>query len=236
MLRKCVIRKTFDYLNTLGIVKFMKPAVAVPVAILVRVSTAKQETARQVSDLRALADSKGWQVVAVCKEEGVSGRADESIRHGLHAVEELARAGKIKKVLVHEVSRLARRNSIVHRFVETLEELGVSLYWHSQAVETLLPSGKRNPAASVMLALLAEMARSETEMLRERINSGLAEARRQGVKLGRPQGSGLSSDDLLMKHRDIVKAIKAGQSVRNAAKITGKGPSTVQRVKAALDA
>jgi DNA invertase Pin-like site-specific DNA recombinase len=152
----------------------MKPAATpVPVAILVRVSTAKQETARQVSELRALADSKGWQVVAVC-EEAISGRADESDRHGLHAVEELARAGKVKKVLVHEVSRLARRNSIVHRFVETLEELNVSLYWHSQAVETLLPSGKRNPAASVMLALLAEMARSETETLRERINSGLA--------------------------------------------------------------
>ena len=177
---------------------------------------------------------QGWQVVAVCEEEGVSGRADACDRHGLHAVEELARSGKVKKVLVHEVSRLARRNSIVHRFVETLEELNVSLYWHSQAVETLLQSGKRNPAASVMLALLAEMARSETETLRERTNSGLAEARRKGVKLGRPSGTSLSGDDLLTKHRDVVKALKAGQSVRNPAKITGKGPSTVQRVKAVM--
>jgi transposase len=32
-----------------------------------------------------------------------------------------------------------------------------------------------------------------------------------------------------------VKALKSGQSVRNAAKITGKGPSTIQRVKAALN-
>lgn len=213
----------------------MKPAASpVPVAILVRVSTAKQETARQVSELRALAESKGWQVAAVCEEAGVSGRADESERHGLCAVEELAREGKVKKVLVHEVSRLARRNSIVHKFVETLEEQGVSLYWHSQAVETLLPSGKRNPAASVMLALLAEMARHETEALRDRINSGLAEARRKGVKLGRPSGSGLDTAALVGKHRDIVKALQAGQSVRNAAKITGKGISTVQRVKAAL--
>jgi DNA invertase Pin-like site-specific DNA recombinase len=83
----------------------------------------------------------------------VSGRADESDRHGLQAALELAQAGKVKKVLVHEVSRLARRNSIVHRFVESLEEVGVSLYWHQQGVETLLASGKRNPAASVMLAL-----------------------------------------------------------------------------------
>jgi len=211
-------------------------ATQVPVAILVRVSTAKQETARQVSELKAHAASKGWEVVAVCEELGVSGRADESDRHGLQAALELAQAGKVKKVLVHEVSRLARRNSIVHRFVESLEEVGVSLYWHQQGVETLLASGKRNPAASVMLALLAEMARNETETLRERINSGLAEARRQGRKLGRPEGTGLDASDLLEKHKDVVRQLKAGQSVRNTAKITGKGASTVQRVKAALAA
>lgn len=189
-----------------------------------------------MSELKAHAASKGWEVVAVCEELGVSGRADESDRHGLQAALELAQAGKVKKVLVHEVSRLARRNSIVHRFVESLEEVGVSLYWHQQGVETLLASGKRNPAASVMLALLAEMARNETETLRERINSGLAEARRQGRKLGRPEGTGLDASDLLEKHKDVVRQLKSGQSVRNTAKITGKGASTVQRVKAALAA
>lgn len=69
-----------------------------------------------------------------------------------------------------------------------LESYGVSLYWHAQAIETLLPSGKRNPAAGIMLAVLAEMARAETETLRERINSGLAEARRKGVTPGPAQG------------------------------------------------
>jgi DNA invertase Pin-like site-specific DNA recombinase len=212
-----------------------KPA-SIPVAILVRVSTAKQETARQVNELRAVAESKGWEVVKVCEELAVSGRADESERHGLHEVEALAHAGKIKKVLVHEVSRVARRNSILHRFVETLEGLGVSLYWHSQAIETLLPSGKRNPAAGVMLALLAEMACGEAETLRERIKSGLAEARRKGQTLGRPTGSGLDSASLLEKHKDVVRLLKDGQSVRHAAKIAGKGVSTIQRVKAALAA
>jgi hypothetical protein len=44
-----------------------------------------------------------------------------------------------------------------------MRKCGVSLYWHAQSVETLLPSGKRNPAAGIMLALLAEMARGESE-------------------------------------------------------------------------
>lgn len=211
------------------------PAAKLPIAILVRVSTLKQETDRQVSELKAYADSKGYEVVEVCQEQ-VSGMADESDRHGLHRVEELARAGSVKKVLVHEVSRLARRNSVAHAFVETLEELGVSLYWHQQGIETLLPNGKRNPAAAIMFALLAEMARAERETLSERIKSGLAEARRKGRKLGRPQGSTVSQKDQLGKHADIVRRLKAGHSVRNTAKITGKGVSTVQRVKVALEA
>lgn len=205
-----------------------------PVAILVRVSTNKQESDRQISELTAYADKMGYHVVEVCAET-ISGRVDEGERAGLQRIEELAEGGVVKKVLVHEVSRLARRNSIVHRFVESLEEKNVSLYWHAQGVETLMPSGKRNPAASIMLALLAEMARNEVETLSTRIKSGLAEARRKGRKLGRPEGTGLDQEGLLAKHRDIVRQLRAGQSVRNTAKITGKGMSTVQRVKLAMN-
>jgi DNA invertase Pin-like site-specific DNA recombinase len=205
----------------------------IPVAILVRVSTAKQETARQISELRQHADGKGYEVVEVC-EETVSGSAGNDDRHGLRRAEQLARDGKIKKVLVHEVSRIARRNSIAHRFVETLEECGISLYWHAQSIETLLPNGKRNPAAGIMLALLAEMARNESETLRERIKSGLAHARKRGVMLGRRKGTTLTRDQFLQKHKDIVRQLKGRQSLRNTAKIVRKGISTVQRVKAAL--
>jgi DNA invertase Pin-like site-specific DNA recombinase len=207
----------------------------IPVALLLRVSCSeKQTTDRQKSELLAYADSKGFSVVEVV-EEKISGRASANERTGLKRIEELAESGAIKKVLVHEVSRIARSNSILHRFVENLEAHSCSLYWHSQAIETLLPNGKRNPAASIMLSLLSEMAVAEVELLRERINSGLAQARRKGVVLGRPKGSTLSSGDLLAKHSDIVRLLKQGQSVRHAGKITGKGFSTVQRVKKILD-
>lgn len=206
-----------------------------PVVILVRVSTTKQETDRQVFELRAFATTKGYEVVEVC-EETVSGRAKEDDRDGLRRVEQLARDGKVRKVLVHEISRLGRKNSVTHKFVEALEEYGVSLYWHAQSIETLLPNGKRNPAAGIMLALLAELARCEVDVLRERIRSGLSEARRKGVKLGRPRGTNLSTQRLLAKHSDIVRLLRAGQSVRNTAKISGKGNSTVQRIKLAMGA
>ena len=205
----------------------------IPVAILVRVSTVRQETTRQISELQQYAAAKDYEVVEVC-EETISGSAADDERHGLRRAEQLARKGKIKKVLVHEISRIGRKNSVAHRFVETLEECGVSLYWHSQSIETLLPSGKRNPAAGIILAVLAEIARNETETLRERIKSGLALARKRGVLLGRKKGTTLNREQFLQKHKDIVRQLRAGQSIRNAAKIVSKGLSTVQRVKAAL--
>jgi hypothetical protein len=51
------------------------------------------------------------------------------------------------------------------------------------------------------------------------------------VKLGRPNGTSLSRDQFLRKHKDIVRLLKADHSIRNTAKIVGKGASTVQRVK-----
>lgn len=205
----------------------------ISVAILVRVSTSKQETDRQVSELSFYAKEKGYDVVEVAKET-VSGRASDEQREGLKQVLNLAEAGLIKKVLVHEVSRLARKNSVAHKFVETLDDYGVSLYWHAQGVETLLPNGKRNPAARIMLALLAEIARAEVETLRERITSGLAEAKRNGVKLGRPRGTKLDSKSFLKKHRDVSRLLLDGYSIRHVAKICDKGISTVQRVRAAM--
>lgn len=198
-----------------------------PVAILVRVSSTQQETDRQVSELTSYAESKGYKIVSVLKEK-ISGTASQDRREGLNEALELARTGKIKMVLVHEVSRIARRNSIAHKFVESLEDYGVSLYWHSQGVSTILPNGKRNPAAGIMLALMAEMARNELEVLKMRVRSGILECRRKGIKLGRPVGT---TENLLEKHKDIVRLLKNGQSVRNTAKIAGKAFSTVQRVK-----
>jgi|GEM_PF-146111 len=203
-----------------------------PVCILVRVSTSKQETDRQVAELTEHAVKKGYHIVETCQET-VSGKADADKREGLQRALTLAKNGVVKKVLVHEVSRLARRSSVAHAFVEALEESGVSLYWHQQGIETLLENGKRNPAAAIMFALLAEMARSEREMLVERVRSGLVEARRKGKVLGRPQGSTIARNDYLMKHRDIVRLLANKRSFREIVAITGKAKLTVQRVKAA---
>jgi DNA invertase Pin-like site-specific DNA recombinase len=205
----------------------------IPVAILARVSTSKQNDDRQIHELKEHAERNGWQVIEVIREQ-VSGASRS--RPDIERVIELARSGTVKKVLVHEVSRLGRRPGLVHPTVEKLHDAGVSLYWHSQRIETLLPDGKRNQAAGMILALMAEMAMAERETLIERTNSGLAEARRKGVTLGRPVGSTLDPADLLAKHPDICRQLRAGKSIRDVAAITGKAKGTVMAVKKAMGA
>lgn len=201
-------------------------------ALLVRVSTNRQDTDRQIHELTEVAKQRNWEIVEVIEEHGVSGSS--KIRPGIDRALELATSGAIKKVLVHEVSRLARKNSVSHKFIEDLEELGVSLYWHTQGVETLLPNGKRNPGAAMIFSIMAEMARSEKETLVERVKSGIAEARRKGVVFGRPVGTGPTPEQLLQSHADIVRLLRDDHSIRHISKITGKSATTVQKVKKLL--
>ena len=198
-------------------------------AILVRVSTIRQETDRQINDLKSIVASKGWDVVAIVEEEGIRGSA--KVRPGLKQIIDLAESGAIDKVAVHEVSRVARKNSVAHQFIETLTDLKVSLYWHSQGVEMLLDNGTRNPAASLIFSLMSEIARNESDQLSQRIRSGLVEAKRKGRILGR---RATTQDDFLSSQQCVVDALNAGMSIRDAAKHCNRSPKTVQKVKKAI--
>lgn len=151
-----------------------------PAVIFVRVSKKEQDYQRQLEDLRAVARSQAVQVVAEIAEK-VSGVRRNQERAGIQQLLELSRQGDIQKVLVSEVSRLGRSTVEVLQIVEELTQLGVSIYVQNFGIETLR-EGQRNPVAQFLFTLLAEFARLERETLRERILSGLDEARRQGKK------------------------------------------------------
>lgn len=202
------------------------------VAILCRVSTEEQDTSRQVSELKALCHEKGWNVVAVVenKESGMK----RSLT-GLETVKELARKGKIQKVVVSEISRIARRLSVVSKFVEEMEDLKVSIFWQNQGLETLQENGERNGVANIFLAAFAEIARNEREMTVKRIRSGLASAKEKGKALGRPKGSMKSSQQFLSDHRGIVRRLKEKQAIRDIARLERCSFSTIYKVKNVLE-
>jgi len=200
--------------------------------IFVRVSKKEQDYQRQVEDLRAVAQSQAVQVVAEIAEK-ISGAKRNQEREGIQQLLALSRRGAIQKVLVSEVSRLGRSTVEVLQIVEELTQLGISIYVQNFGIETL-KNGKRNPVAQFMFTLLAEFARLERETLRERILSGMDEARRQGIRIGRPAGTSEEKAVFLKKYAAVARQLRAGLSVRSTAKLCDVAINTVRKVKALL--
>jgi DNA invertase Pin-like site-specific DNA recombinase len=196
--------------------------------IFVRVSKREQDYQRQLEDLRALAKAQNLKIVAEIAEK-VSGAKNNQERDGVQELLRLAQKGIIQKVLVQEVSRLGRSTVEVLKVLEELTSLRVSVYVQNFGFETL-KNGKRNPIAQFMFTLLAEFARMERETLRERILSGMEEARRQGKHLGRPDGSFENKETFLKKYPSVVRNLRQGISVRKTAKICDTSINTVRKV------
>jgi len=156
--------------------------------ILVRASDNEKETQRQIRELRKVARQRGWKVVKVCEEPISPGPEADERAQGLNLVRELVEDGKVTKVMVDEVSGIGRRNSQALEFLQFLEQHKVSLYWHSQEIETRQTNGKRSQKAEIVFALLEEMARAERAAIVERTKVGLAAARARGRVGGRPKG------------------------------------------------
>lgn len=200
--------------------------------IFVRVSKKEQDYRRQIEDLRAVAQTQSLLIVAEIAEKGSGVKCKEE-RDGLQELLTMARKGEINKVLVQEVSRLGRSTVEVLHVLEELTKLQISVYVQNFGIETL-KNGRRNPIAQFMFTLLAEFARLERETLRERILSGMQEARRKGKYLGRPEGSKENKEAFLKKYPGVVRNLRLGISARKTAKICDTSINTVRKVKECL--
>ena len=79
--------------------------------------------------------------------------------------------------------------------------------------------------------LTASCAQLERENIKFRLNSGRKLYIDRGGKLGRKVGSVKTIEQKKEQYHDIISYLKRGYSIRNVAKLTGKGISTVQRIK-----
>jgi len=89
---------------------------------------------------------------------------------------------EVDVVMAWSVDRLGRSLQHLVALLSDLHSKGVNLYLHQQGIDTTTPSGK------MMFQMMGVFAEFEREMIRERINSGLARAREQGTKSGTPIG------------------------------------------------
>ncbi len=181
-----------------------------------RVSTDDQQPIPlQIRALREYAARRGWTVALQVKEVG-SGASQRQLREKLL---EAARRREIDVVLVWRLDRWGRSVTDLLATLQELEHLGVGFVSLNEALDLTTPAGR------AMAALLAVFAAFEREILQERVRAGLADARRNGKRLGRPATAAAHADAVRKLHR-------AGISKSEIARRLRIGRTSVRRILA----
>ena len=81
---------------------------------------------------------------------------------------------------------------------------------------------------------LSTCAQLERGNISFRLQSGRKQYIEKGGKLGRKAGSVKTEEQIRTEYRDVISLLRKGYSIRDVAKLNGKGISTVQRVKRLL--
>ena len=191
----------------------------------------RQNTERQVSDLRCYAEYQNYEISRIF-EEKISGAKKNSERPVLQQAIEFCKSNEVAILLVSELSRLGRNAFEVLATVKDLIDNGINLYMQKEQLTLLDAEGKPTMFAPIMIATLSTCAQLERENIKFRLNSGRKLYIERGGKLGRKVGSVKTTEQKREEHKDIISYLKRGYSVRNTAKLTNKGVSTVQRIKA----
>ncbi len=186
--------------------------------IYVRCSTGEQNPDMQMSELNEYASRRGLEVVGQFTDIA-SGAKDD--RPELKKALALCQQRKADTLLVWKIDRLGR--SLRH-LVNTLAELeawGVTFVSLKDNLDFSTPAGK------LMFGMIGAFAQFERDIIRERVKSGLANAKRKGVKLGRKpvtidsarirelRGQGLSFAAIAQQTGHRVGTVFAASCVKN---------------------
>jgi DNA invertase Pin-like site-specific DNA recombinase len=201
--------------------------------IYARVSSVgdRQNTERQISDLSEYATYQKLEIAQIF-EEKISGAKKNVERPILLQAIDYCKQNKVSILLVSELSRLGRNAFEVLATVKDLIDNGINLYIQKEQLTLLDKDGSPTMFAPIMIATLSTCAQLERENIKFRLNSGRKLYIEHGGKLGRKVGSTKSLEQKKEQYKDMIGYLKRGYSIRNVAKLTGKGISTVQRIKA----
>jgi DNA invertase Pin-like site-specific DNA recombinase len=120
-------------------------------ALYLRVSTTTQDTERQEDQLRAVAAARGWQIVEVYADNGISGSKGRDKRPGFDRLHKDALRHRFDIVMAWSVDRLSRTVKDLVTFLQELDAADVDLFLYQQAVDTTTPMGSRSQVFSPSL-------------------------------------------------------------------------------------
>ena len=186
------------------------------VALYCRVSTTDQYPENQVRVLTELAQKNDAEIVATFIDKGISGVKKD--RDALNQMMSAAKSRKFNTLYVLSIDRLSRSVKNLIETVETLNELGITIVFQRENIDTKSAMGQ------FFLTVLGSLAQFEREIMRERINAGIARAKSQGKKMGRPSKL---NDGL---RNAVTMLYQKGVSIRDIAKTCTVGIGTVYKV------
>ena len=203
------------------------------VALLVRVSTDKQDYNRQITELQEHCAKMNWEVVRIFANK-VSGAKKIEERQELVDMLQYISENDIDKVCVWEISRLGRSTLEALKIIELLNEHKVCLYIKNYNLETLDNDGKINPIISLITTILLEISQMERNTIKERMASGrdqyIAKCRATGKKMGRPSTYRKSDDAMRGQYKKEISLLKQGMSLRNINAITKTSIATIRKL------
>jgi DNA invertase Pin-like site-specific DNA recombinase len=193
--------------------------------LYLRVSTVEQTTANQERELREIAERMGCEIVKVYKDHGISGAKGRDKRPQFDALCRAAARREFDMVMAWSVDRLGRSLQDLVGFLSELHALKIDLFLRQQGLDTTTPAGK------AMFQMMGVFAEFERAMIQERVRAGLARARSEGKRLGRPP----LAPALAERIRKAL-ATPGRPGVRVLAERFGVNVSTVQRISRPFEA
>jgi DNA invertase Pin-like site-specific DNA recombinase len=185
-----------------------------------RVSTSNQDAQLQLDALLSVGVQKRDVFADV-----TSGSKTAIERPGMKRLLEYAEEGDT--VVVWRVDRLGRSLIDVLNTVNLLRERGVQVRSISDGIDPATSTGR------LMLNMLATLAEYERELIVERVNAGIAAARQNGTRFGRPLTDPVVIADKLAIAQD---ARAKGRTAEDAARLVGWSRATLYRHQQALAA
>ena len=137
----------------------------------------------------------------------------------------------IQHILFSEISRIGRRVIETLIFIENCTKHRINVYIDNYNMNSLNEDKSENMMTKIMLQIGATFAEMELRQTHNRLNSGRAKYIANGGRVGRKPETKLTKEQFLEKHKDIIKFLKQGHSVRNIMKLTTKSNGTILKVK-----
>ena len=185
-------------------------------ALYLRCSTneTKQNVERQESELRDVISNHNWELIEVYADYS-SGRKTQ--RPNLDRLLDDAFSKKFDCVMVSDLSRLGRNVQHLLKIVEELDNKNIELFSLREKIDTDSATGK------LFFTIISALNEFQVSQIRENVRSGLANAKRKGIKLGRKPVVHIA------EIKKIKKLRKKGDSIRTIAKKMSISTATIQR-------